>query len=288
MESYLRLVDGILRYGSVKEDRTGVGTVGLFGVQLKHDMSKGFPLLTSKKMYTRAIMVELEGFIKGITDKKWYQDRKCNIWNEWCNPKKVPYGHDEETKQRMMEERDLGPVYGFQWRHFGTEYSGYEKDYTNEGTDQIAKIVEILKKSPSSRRMVVSAWNPSDLPSMALEPCHYSWEVNVMDGKLNLKWNQRSIDTMLGLPFNIASYGVLLHLLALEGGFKPGVLTAHLGDTHIYKNHFEGAREQLLNIPKKLPSLKINDFNSIFDFTHEQVEFVGYEHHPKMSFPIAV
>ncbi len=288
MESYLRLVDGILRHGIEKQDRTGVGTTALFGVQLKHDMSKGFPLLTTKKMFTRAILVELEGFLNGITDKKWYQDRNCKIWNEWCNPMKVPYGHDEETKQKMFEERDLGPVYGFQWRHFGAKYEGYDKDYTGQGVDQIKNVLETLKSNPHSRRMIVNAWNPVDLNQMALEPCHYSWEVNVINGKLNLKWNQRSVDTMLGLPFNIASYGILLHLLAKETNLKPGILIAHLGDTHIYKNHIEGAKEQLTRKPNNLPELKINDFNSIFNWKHDQVEFINYNHHPRISFPIAV
>jgi thymidylate synthase len=288
MQSYINLVKDILKYGKVKEDRTGVGTVGLFGVQLKHDMSKGFPLLTSKKMYTRAILVELEGFLNGITDKKWYQDRKCKIWNEWCNPEKVPYGHDEITKEKMKAERDLGPVYGYQWRYFGAEYKNYDTDYTNQGTDQIKNIIETLKKNPNSRRMIVSAHNPNALHQMALDPCHYSWEVNVLDGKLNLKWNQRSVDTMLGLPFNIASYGVLLHLLAKEANLKPGVLTAHLGDTHIYKNHIQSAKEQVKRNPLNLPKIEIKDFNSILNWKHDQVEFINYEHHPKIAFPIAV
>ena len=288
MKSYINLVRDILKFGKIKEDRTGVGTIGLFGVQLKHDMSKGFPLLTSKQIYTRAILVELEGFLNGITDKKWYQDRKCNIWNEWCNPKKVPYGHDEKTKEKMKEERDLGPVYGYQWRHFGAIYKNYDTNYEGQGVDQVKNVIETLKSNPNSRRMIVSAHNPTDLNQMALDPCHYSWEVNVLDGKLNLKWNQRSVDTMLGLPFNIASYGVLLHLLAKETNLKPGVLTAHLGDTHIYKNHIEGAKEQIRRNPLKLPEIKIKDFNSILNWKHDQVEFINYQYHPKIAFPIAV
>ncbi len=288
MRPYLNLVRDILKYGKEKNDRTGVGTRALFGVQLKHDMSKGFPLLTSKKMYTRAILVELEGFLNAITDKKWYQDRKCNIWNEWCNPDKVPYKHDEETRAKMKAERDLGPVYGFQWRHLGAKYKNYNTNYQGQGVDQLKNVIEILKKDPDSRRMVVSAWNPMDSRMMALDPCHYSWEVNVLNGKLNLKWNQRSVDTMLGLPFNIASYGVLLHLLAKEANLKPGFLTAHLGDTHIYKNHIQGAMEQIKRKPLPLPELKIKDFDSILNWKHDQVEFINYRSHPKIAFPIAV
>jgi len=164
MEEYLNLVDRILTKGKDKEDRTGTGTLALFGVELRHDMAKGFPLLTTKRMAKKTMWVELEGFINGVTDKKWYQDRNCQIWNEWCNPMIVPYGHDNETKERMLNERDLGPIYGFQWRHCGAKYKGFEHDYTGEGVDQLVKVVNTLKSDKSSRRMVVVALNPVDLP----------------------------------------------------------------------------------------------------------------------------
>ncbi|MEK6873098.1 MAG: thymidylate synthase [Nanoarchaeota archaeon] len=288
MESYLNLVDRILTEGKEKSDRTGIGNLAIFGIELKHDMSQGFPLLTTKKMYTKSIFVELEGFIKGITDKKWYQDKNCHIWDDWCNPQIVPYAHDLETKRKMFEERDLGPIYGFQWRHFGAKYDGYNRDYNGEGIDQLSNIVKTLKTNPMDRRMVVSAWNPLDLDKMALPPCHYSFEVSIINNKLNLKWNQRSVDTMLGLPFNIASYATILHLLAKEAGFKEGTLIAHLGDTHIYKNQVENAKLQLTRKPYPLPEIEITNFSSIFNWQHNQIKTNNYQCHPKIEFQIAV
>ena len=280
MEEYLEIVDNILTYGKLKADRTGVGTLAVFGVQFRHDMSKGFPLLTSKKMAHKAIRVELEGFLKGVTDKHWYQERDCIIWNDWCNPAKVPYSHDDETKKRMKEERDLGPIYGKQWR-----------DFNGEGYDQLEDVVNTLKRDPNSRRMVVSAWNPVQREEMALEPCHYSFQVDVIDNKLNLAWNQRSVDTMLGLPFNIASYGILLHLLAKESGYEEGVLVGNLGDTHIYKNHIEGARMQLERAPLNLPKIKTKNFYGLFNWDHTNTSFKDYESHSPIGrdvFPINV
>ena len=188
----------------------------------------------------------------------------------------------------MREERDLGPIYGFQWRHFGANYQGYDKDYTGEGVDQLENVVKILKKDPTSRRMVVSALNPVDLPAMALDPCHYAFQLQAVKGKLNLRWDQRSVDTMLGLPFNIASYATLCHLLAQEANLEPGELIGHLGDTHIYNNHIEGAKLQLARKPYPLPKLVINDFSSIFDWQHTQCLVEGYKSHEKINFPIAV
>lgn len=292
MRAYLDIVDDILSKGEEKGDRTGTGTISLFGVSFRHDMSEGFPLLTTKKMASRSMLVELEGFMRGITDKKWYQDRKCMIWNEWCNPKKVPYGHDEETKKAMAEERDLGPVYGFQWRHFGAEYQSYDQGYAGEGEDQLVKVIKELKQKPESRRMLVSALNPVDLPKMALDPCHYAFQLNVRGNKLDLRWDQRSVDTMLGLPFNIASYGTLLHLLAREANLEEGDLIGHLGDTHIYLNHKEGAREQLKRNPCKLSQIVTQEFNGILNWNYTDTEFENYKPHPAMSrnkwFPIAV
>jgi len=288
METYLNLVDKILTEGKKKRTRTGIDKIVIFGEDINHNMSKGFPILTTKKMYTNAIFVELEGFIKGLTDKKWYQERKCNIWNEWCNPAKVPYGHDEGTKIRMKEERDLGPIYGFQWRHFGAEYNGYDFDYTGKGFDQLKDIVQKLKSEPDSTRMIVNAWSPLQLNQMALPPCHYSFTVNVIDNKLHLSWKQRSVDTMLGLPFNIASYATLLKLLAKESGFKEGNLIGHLEDLHIYINHIDKAREQLKRKPYPLPEVEITNFSSIFNWTHQQTNLINYHYHPKIEFPIAV
>lgn len=288
MRSYLDIVKKILDKGILKHNRTGIDTLAIAGVMFEHDMSDGFPLLTTKSVPFRLIASELEFFIKGITDKRWLQERNNHIWDGWCTPKKVPYGHDDLTKKRMMEERDLGPIYGWQWRNFGANYDSFDKKPIGNGIDQLSKVVETLKKDPNNRRMIVSAWNPVDIKDMALPPCHYCFQVIVIGDKLNLLWNQRSIDTALGLPFNIASYGLLLHLLAKESGFKEGRLIGFLGDTHIYVNHVQGLKEQIKRNPFKLPTLKTENFKSIFEWKHEDSKVENYEHHPRIKFEVAV
>jgi thymidylate synthase len=256
----------------------------------EHDMAKGFPLLTTKKTPFRLVASELEFFVKGITDKRWLQDRGNHIWDEWANPKKAPYGHDAEAKRRMMDERDLGPIYGFQWRHFGAPYAGHAEDYAGRGVDQLRRVVETLKTDPNDRRMIVSAWNPTQLDEQGLPPCHFVFQVTVINGKLNLLWNQRSVDVPLGLPFNIASYGLLLHLLAKEAGLREGKLIGFLADTHIYVNQVEGIREQLTRDPERypLPRLVTEPFTSIWDWSAEHSRVEGYASYPKIDFPIAV
>lgn len=288
MRSYLDIVKKILDKGILKHNRTGIDTLAIAGVMFEHDMSDGFPLLTTKSVPFRLIASELEFFIKGITDKRWLQERNNHIWDWWCTQKKIPYGHDEETKKKMMEERDLGPIYGWQWRNFGANYDSFDKKPIGKGIDQLKNIVEKLKKNPNDRRMIVSAWNPVDIKDMALPPCHYCFQVIVIGDKLNLLWNQRSIDTALGLPFNIASYGLLLHLLAKESGFKEGRLIGFLGDTHIYVNHVQGLKEQIKRKPFKLPTLKTENFKSIFEWKHEDSKVENYEHHPRIKFEVAV
>lgn len=290
MKAYLDIVKNILDNGVMKQNRTGIKTLAVAGAMFKHDMSEGFPLLTTKKMPFKCIASELEFFIKGITDKKWLQERRNFIWNEWANPEKAPYGHDEESKKKMMEERDLGPVYGFQWRHFGADYDNFDSDYEGKGVDQLKYVVDTLKNNPSDRRMLVSAWNPTAKPKMALPPCHYAFQVTVIGEKINLLWNQRSVDTMLGLPFNIASYALLLHLLAKESGLEEGMLVGFLGDVHIYENHIEGAKEQVSRDHSKfsLPKIKTENFTSIFDWEYDDTKVEGYESYPKIKFDIAV
>lgn len=290
MQSYLNIVKTVLEQGETKADRTGVGTIAIAGAMFEHDMNNGFPLLTTKKMPFKIIATELEFFIKGITDKKWLQERNNHIWDEWASRKKAPYGHNEAAKTRMREERDLGPVYGFQWRHFGAPYINFDTDYTGQGVDQLQQVVTALKTNPSDRRMIVNSWNAAMLDEMALPPCHYSYQVTVINKRLNLLWNQRSVDTMLGLPFNIASYALLLHLLAKETGQQEGRLVGFLADVHIYKNHITGAKEQLTRDPNTYPLSKIatENFTSIFDWNAEDTKVAGYESHPKISFTIAV
>jgi len=284
MRDYLSIVKNILVTGDYKENRTGVPTYSIAGVMFEHDMSEGFPLLTTKSVSLRLVASELEFFIKGLTDKKWLQERNNHLWNEWCWQLKVPYGHDKETQQKMFEERDLGPIYGFQWRHFDAEYDGFDKDYSEQGIDQLENLIDTLKTNPNDRRMIVSAWNPNQVDEMALPPCHYGFQVTVTDDKLNLMWNQRSVDTALGLPFNIASYGLLLHLLAKETEFEEGHLVGFLGDTHIYENHVENLKKQLSRVPKELPSIETENFTSIFDWEYTDSKVVDYENHGQINF----
>jgi thymidylate synthase len=288
MKSYLDIVKRILDTGVVKHSRTGVDAVTVSGAMFEHDMSDGFPLLTTKSVPLRLVASELEFFLRGISDKKWLQERDNHIWDEWCSPSIVPYAHDKETKEKMLLERDLGPIYGWQWRHFGASYIDYKTDYTGKGVDQIKRVVDLLKTNPNDRQMLVLAWNPVDIKKVIPPFCHYGFQVTVLDGKLNLMWNQRSVDVALGLPFNIASYGLLLHLVALETGLKEGKLVGFLGDTHIYTNHVDGLKEQLSRNVFKLPSIKTNNFTSIFDWKYTDSEVLDYEHHPRIKFEIAV
>jgi thymidylate synthase len=257
-------------------------------MMFEHDMAQGFPLLTTKSVPLRLVASELEFFIRGITDKDWLRSRNNHIWDEWCSPEKVPYGHDDETKALMAEERELGPIYGFQWRHFGARYLAWDSAPDGVGVDQLRTVVEKLKENPDDRRLIVSAWNPVDFHRMALPPCHYSFQVTVTESKVNLLWNQRSVDVALGLPFNIASYGLLLHLLAKEAGLGEGRLVGFLADTHVYVNHVEGLREQLSREPYPLPTIHTDPFTSIFDWEYEQTRIEGYEHHPRIKFEVAV
>lgn len=309
MKQYLDILQNILKNGKKKTPvrvhgdaivrRLGNDTISLPNVVFSHNMSDGFPLLTSKKMSLKNIAVELEGFIQGKTDKQWYQERGCHIWDNWCNPRllhatmrdrqcelirrnpDMPFkqivemvGREEQQIQKDIS--DLGPIYGSQWR-----------DWNGEGIDQLRSIVDSLHRAPHDRRMVCSAWNPSKLRDMALPPCHYSWVVTVIGDEIHLAWTQRSADFPIGVPYNIASYGLLLTLLAEESGFKPGNLTGLLVDCHIYTNQIEGCMEQLKREPRKLPTLSIvkpDTAFSIFNWTHKDIQLHGYEPHDKISF----
>lgn len=288
MKAYLDILDNIMTNATdLRMNRTGIPDIGLSaGAVFEHDMSTGFPLVTTKKMGLKNIATELEFFLHGITDKRWLQDRKCHIWDEWANPVKVEQKYniatnnlpnltdDEKTNIRnaiMDSERDLGPIYGFQWRHFGGEYVWNEnrinKNPTdnfnpkNPGIDQVQNAIYKLKNNPNDRRILVSAWNPVAIPQMALPPCHLMHQLVVRDGKLSLIWTQRSCDMFLGVPYNIASYALLLLLYAKEAGLKPGMLKGELHDAHIYQNHIPQVREQLKRKPYPLPTVEIPDDN---------------------------
>ena len=274
MKQYLDIVNNVLEHGQWKETRTGCRALTTFGEVFRHNMNDGFPLLTTKTMAVKTMWTELEGFIKGIVSKKWYQDRDCNIWNEWSNP----LGNSDD---------DLGPIYGYQWRRFNHVY-----DENDDGCltryDQLQQIIKTLKTNANSRRMVCSAWNPIQIDRMALPPCHVLWNVVVIQDKINLVWNQRSCDVMLGIPFNIASHATLLLLLAKEANLTPGVLQGTFADCHIYENHTEGAEEQILRNPNPLPTVNVGDFPCIYDWNSSDAILNNYHPHSKINFPIAV
>lgn len=282
---YNALLRKILTEGVWKGNRTGVDCLTIAGAMLEFNMEDGFPLLTSRKLPFKSTKVELEFFIKGLRSKKWLQDRGCKYWNGWCNPKKVPYGHDETTKAKMAAEDDLGLIYGTQWRGFSSPY-----DKSGASVDQLKQIVDTLKTNPHDRRMICSAWNPLVLLAneAALPSCHYSWQVTVIDDKLNLAWNQRSCDVYLGIPANISSYALLLHLLAKEAGLKAGKLIGFLMDTHIYANHIDQVKELLTRETFELPSIKTDKFSSIFDWEYTDTELLNYQSGPVLSAPVAV
>lgn len=275
---YCGLIKEILATGVETNNRTEISTLVIPHACISFNLAKGFPLLTTKKMGFRTIKVELEGFIKGITSKKWFQDRKCRIWDEWCNPQKVPYDHTPETQSKMLVEDDLGPIYGAQWRNFN-----------GQGYDQLKVIVNTLKTNPSDRRMICSAWNPLALASQALPPCHYNFVVSAIKDTLHLSFSMRSVDVGLGLPFNIASYSLLCHLLAKEAQLKEGTVTGFLNNVHIYTNHINALQEQINRVPFASPSINTPRFTNIFDWTYEDTLLsADYQSHPSLPMPIAI
>ena len=264
MKQYLDILDRILREGTQKGDRTGTGTISIFGTQSRYNLEDGFPLLTTKKLHLKSIIYELLWFLKGDTNVKYLQDNGVRIWNEWAD-----------------ENGELGPVYGHQWRSW--------PDYNGGVIDQISQVVDQLKHNPDSRRMIVSAWNVAEVNEMALPPCHTIFQFYVADGRLSLQLYQRSADTFLGVPFNIASYALLLQMMAQVTGLKPGAFIHTTGDTHLYLNHLDQARLQLTRTPRPLPVMKINpDVKSIFDFQYEDFQLEGYDPYPHIKAEVSV
>ena len=285
MQQYLDILRKIKDTGRLKKNRTGVDTISITGAMFEHRMSDGFPLQTTKKMGLRDIATELEFFKDGLSDKRWLQERRCHIWDEWGNPMKAPYGKDAESKAAMAAEPDLGRIYGVQWR----DWQGVGEDGKVVHIDQLRNAVETIKNDPFNRRVIVSAWNPAEIKQMALPPCHYGFQL-LSDGEsLDLLWNQRSVDTPLGLPYNIASYALLLKLIAATTGLKEGNLIGFLADVHIYVNQMEGVEEQLGRTPLALPQVKLLDtFSSIFEWHRDEFILEGYNPQPKISFPLAI
>ena len=264
MKQYLDLLNRILTEGHKKTDRTGTGTISVFGNQMRFNLEDGFPLLTTKKLHLKSIIYELLWFLRGDTNVHWLQEHGVRIWNEWAD-----------------ENGELGPVYGHQWRSW--------PDYNGGTIDQIQNVIDLIKHHPDSRRMVVSAWNPAEMEQMALPPCHCLFQFYVADGRLSLQLYQRSADSFLGVPFNIASYALLLMMMAQVTGLKPGDFVHTTGDTHLYLNHLEQAHLQLTRTPRKLPTMKINpDVKNLFDFKYEDFELVGYDPYDHIKATVSV
>jgi len=287
MRSYLKILEKILDEGTIKETRTGINALSITGYMFEHCMFDGFPLLTTKKMGLRSVAAELEFFIKGLQDKRWLQERGCHIWDDWCNPELLPYNTDDRTKEMMKAENDLGRIYGVQWRDWSNwESHSHKSDL--DSIDQLEQLVATLKKNPLDRRMLVSAWKPDELDKMALPPCHYAFQV-LSDGKyIDLLWNQRSCDVPLGIPYNIASYALLLLLLAKESKLIPRKLIGFLADVHIYVNQIDTVKAQLKRSPYPLPTVNILGDKFIFDWEYTDVQLNGYVSHDKLEYPLAV
>lgn len=264
MQQYLTLLDRILTEGTKKTDRTGTGTISIFGNQMRFDMSKGFPLLTTKKLHLKSIIYELLWFLRGDTNVKYLQEHGVRIWNEWAD-----------------ENGDLGPVYGHQWRSW--------PDHNGGTIDQIQNVLNQIKNTPDSRRMIVSAWNVADIDDMKLPPCHCLFQFYVADGKLSLQLYQRSADTFLGVPFNIASYALLLQMMSQVTGLEPGEFIHTTGDTHLYLNHLEQARLQLTRTPRPLPRMVLNpEVKDLFAFTYEDFHLEDYDPWPHIPAVVSV
>lgn len=264
MKQYLDLLRHVMEHGTMKADRTGTGTKSVFGYQMRFDLSDGFPLLTTKKLHLKSIIYELLWFLKGDTNVKYLQDNGVRIWNEWADA-----------------DGNLGPIYGKQWRAW--------RDYNGGTIDQLSEAVETIRTNPDSRRIIVSAWNVADLPEMHLPPCHAFYQFYVADGRLSLQLYQRSADIFLGVPFNIASYALLLMMVAQVTGLEAGDFVHTLGDAHIYTNHFEQVREQLSREPRQLPTMRINpEVKSLFDFKYEDFTLENYNPHPHIKGVVAV
>jgi thymidylate synthase len=259
-EDLLRLT---LTSGTAKADRTGTGTRSIFGHQLRYDLSQGFPLVTTKKVHLKSIVYELLWFLRGDSNVGWLREHGVTIWDEWADA-----------------NGELGPVYGAQWRSWPTPDGGH--------IDQISEVLGTLRRDPDSRRMIVSAWNVAELNKMALAPCHAFFQFYVADGKLSCQLYQRSADLFLGVPFNIASYALLTHMVAQQAGFEPGDFIWTGGDCHIYDNHVEQVTEQLSRTPFEFPRLRLRAADSLFDYAYADVEVLGYQHHPAIKAPVAV
>ncbi|XP_003705109.1 thymidylate synthase [Megachile rotundata] len=282
---YLNLIETIIKTGNEKDDRTGVGTLSIFGTHMRFNLRNGvFPLLTTKQVFWRGVVEELLWFIKGSTNAKELSEKNVHIWD--ANSSRTYLDSCGFTDR---EEGDLGPVYGFQWRHYGAEYKNMHTNYKGQGIDQLNEVINKIKHSPNDRRIIMSAWNPVDIPKMALPPCHCFVQFYVSNGELSCQLYQRSADMGLGVPFNIASYSLLTYMLAHVTNLKPGEFVHTMGDCHVYLNHISALEKQIKRVPKPFPHLKIvRHIENIDDFVAEDFQLIGYEPHAKISMPMAV
>lgn len=280
MKQYHELLQRILGEGKERQDRTGTGTLGVFGHQMRFDLREGFPLVTTKKVHLKSIVHELLWFLRGETHVKPLQDAGVRIWNEWATA--------EQTARFGRNEGDLGPVYGHQWRNFGAS-RGRDGSYASDGVDQIARLLRDIRENPFSRRLIVTGWNPAEADQVALPPCHTLFQFHVQDGALSCQLYQRSGDVFLGVPFNIASYALLTQMIAHVTNLRPGDFVHTLGDAHLYKNHLEQAKLQLTREPRVLPRLWLNpDVSDLFAFRFEDIRLDGYDPHPHIAAEVSV
>ncbi|MBU1483208.1 MAG: thymidylate synthase [Gammaproteobacteria bacterium] len=288
MKAYQDILKRIISEGHHKDGRNG-GTISLHGAEIVHDMSKGFPIVTIKRTAFRLICLELEAWIRGITDKQWLQDRGCHIWDGWCDPKLIPEGSTELREAAARQERDLGPIYGWQWRHFGAEYRGHSVDYSGEGIDQLAAAAHDLIHAKTSRRILVSAWNPSDLHRMSIPSCYFNFQL-LSDGQyLDLVWSQRSADSLLGLPFDMALHGLLLAIFARHAGLEARRLVGHIGDAHVYDNHLDGLETMLRGRkPLPLPKLELSGPTDPLLWRVPHARLLGYKHAGKLPLHVSL
>ncbi len=280
MQAYLQLLETILERGRDRKDRTGVGTRGVFGHQMRFDLRQGFPLLTTKKLHLRSIAYELLWFLRGETRVDYLREHKVTIWDEWATA--------EQCAKFGRPEGELGPVYGHQFRNFGATLLP-DGTYARDGVDQLARLVEQIRTNPSSRRLIVSGWNPKEADLVELPPCHTLFQFYVQDGELSCQLYQRSADVFLGVPFNVASYALLTAMIAQVCGLRPGDFVHTLGDAHLYRNHFEQARLQLTRAPRPLPQLRLYpEVRDQFAFRYEDIKLEGYDPHPRIAADVAV
>ena len=286
-KQYLDLVEDILNNGIEAPCRTGNKVLVTLNKSLIWDLKNGFPLLTFRQIPFKGVKGEVSCFLEGVTDKRIYRERGCNYWNEWCNPKKVPY----LDKEGMKQENDLGNIYGFSWLHFGQEYSGLEEDYTNTGVNQVKQVVETLKTNPYDRRMIVTAWDPAHMDTMGLPPCLHTWQFNYVGNRLHLTGLQRSADTILGVPADMVQGALFLHLMAQTVNMEPGTLTLEFCNCHIYDNHIQTVKEHIEKWKKcdiELPNIVLDKNATVFNFMPEMAVLDNYQYEEKVSFPIAV